>query len=166
MQLSHALGAGAALAVLGWFFASATPAPAAPPPQEPEPPVAAGHYVLVVEGDRNALTITCAAAKAAPWAGVPKGFTSDWRLAIQTARGEVLADVPLDMAPFATGANDRGVRVEGCIVRDSRIGMLVSVPAFAAAASYTFTRPGAPGERLVLGALTGERVRTLAGGGR
>ena len=62
MHFPHPLGAGAALAVLGWFLTSAAGAPAATqsPPQEPQPPAAAGHYVLVVEGDRNALAITAA----------------------------------------------------------------------------------------------------------
>lgn len=167
MHVSHALGAGAALAVFGWFLAASPAAPSAPTsPRQQEPLPAAGHYVLVVEGDRDALAITGAVAKQAPWAGVPKGFTSDWRLLIHSARGELLADVPLDVSAFAVGANDAGVRVEGCVVRDSRIGMLVNVPAFAAAASYTFTRPGGQGQHLVLGAMNGDTVRTLAGGGR
>jgi hypothetical protein len=168
MQLSHALGAGIALVAIGWFFATAPGSPAAPLPAAPPiaPPVANGHYVLVVEGDRDHLGITAAAGKEAPWAGVPKGLTSDWRLLIHDARGEVLADVPLDVTPFATRANDRGVRVQGCVVHDARIGMLVNAPAFAAAASYTFTRPGGAGERVVLGTATGDRVRELAGGGK
>src|SRR5262245_21296540 len=164
MHIHHALGAAVALVALGWFFAPATTPP--PAPQQPAPPVAGGHYVLVVEGDRNTLAITTAIGKQAPWAGVPKGFTSDWHLLIAGARGELLADVPLDVTPFATGANDRGVHVQGCIVRDAKIGMLVNVPAFAAAASYTFTRPGGTGERAVIGTVSGDRVRELAGGGK
>lgn len=166
MQVSHLLGAGAAFAVFGWFLASpAQPTTPATPPVPTEP---VGHYVLVVEGDRNALAITAASAKTDPWAGVPVGFTSAWRLRIQDGRGAVLADVPLDVGRFETDPNAplRPVRVEGCLVKSAAIGMLVNVPAFAAAATYTFTRPGEQEQPVVLGAVAGDRVRALAGGGR
>ena len=164
MHVSHLLGAGAACAAFGWLLVS----PAAPPTPPAEPPAAAGHHVLVVEGDRNALTITAASHKPDPWAGVPKSFTSAWRLRIHDAAGTVLADVPLDVGPFDTDADAplRRVRVEGCIVRSGAIGMLVNAPAFATAASYTFVRPQGEGEGVVIGTVTGERVRALAGGGR
>ena len=167
MNISHVLGAGAALAAFGWFLTSSgTTSPNAAMP--PMPPVADGHYVLVVEGDRTALAITAASAKVDPWAGVPKGFTSQWRLSIVDARGDTLAEVPLDVSQFATdaAAAGRGVRVAGCIVTSPHIGILVNVPAFANAAGYTFTRPGAADERIVLGTTTGDRVRELAGGGK
>lgn len=165
----HALptaGAAAALAVLVWSFVPDRGQAAAVPP--PEPPVADGHLVLVVEGDRSALTITAASAKTAPWAGVPKGLTSDWRLRIRDARGAALAELPLDVTAFAVGAAETGtLRVEGCIVRDSRIAMLVNAPAFAQAASYEFVRRGeAPDAWIALGATTGDQVRALLGGGR
>jgi len=154
------------MAVAGWFFSSGTSAPPAAPTM---PPIAQGHYVLVVEGDRTALSITHANLKADPWAGVPKGFASAWKVTVRDARGETLAEVPLDVSAFATSAAEQGqpVQVEGCIVRDSRIGILANVPAFAAAASYTFTRDGQNGvEQIVLGQVGGDRVRQLAGGGR
>jgi hypothetical protein len=165
------LGAGvAALAVMGLMPRSepGTTPDAATLRAAPEPPVAAGHHVLVVEGDRAALSITAAAWKPEPWAGVPKGFASDWVLRIADAGGELLAAVPLDVSAFATGAGDAGGpdRVEGCIVRSPRIGMLVNAPAFAAAASYTFVRPADRGGEAVLGTVPGTRVRELAGGGR
>lgn len=166
MHSSHVLGAGAMCAVFAWLFVSA-PAPSTPP-VAPTPPPANGHYVLVVEGTRNQLAITAASAKVDPWAGVPKGFDSPWRLRIADARGAVLADVPLDLSKFDTdaGAPLRPVRVEGCIVRSGAIGVLVNVPAFANAASYTFVRPEPQGEPTVIGTVTGEQVRALAGGGR
>lgn len=164
--MHHApLLAGAALCAGAWLaFAPATPVVAAAPaaPQ--------GHYVLVVEGHRDLLTITAASAKADPWAGVPKGFDSAWRLRVEDREGTPLADVPLDVRPFdvAPGALLRPTRVQGCIVTSPAIGMLVNVPAFANAARYTFTRPGEAGEpaQQVLGVVDAATVRTLAGGGR
>jgi hypothetical protein len=123
-----------------------------------------GHYVLVVEGDRAALAVTAASRKADPWGGVPKGLVSTWSLAIHDADGGLLATVPLDVSPFAVDG-PRGVRVEGCVVRDSRIGMLVNVPAFARAATYTFTRDDGGAVRH-LGTTTASQVQQLAGGGR
>lgn len=166
MHATSTAGAAAALAVLVWSFVPGrSHAPAAPPP---EPPVADGHLVLVVEGDRTGLSITAASAKTAPWAGVPKGLASDWRLRIRDARGGVLAELPLDVSAFAVGAGELGtLRVEGCLVRDSRIAMLVNAPAFAAAAGYEFVRRGeAPDAWIALGTTTADQVRVLAGGGR
>ncbi len=166
MQYLPFLGAGAALAALGLLSHTAPGEPASAAP--PQPPVAAGHHVLVVEGDRNTLTITAASAKDAPWGGVPKGFTSDWRLVIADANGTPLAEVPLDVRPFATGVQQVGEpdHVQGCIVTSSRIGMLVNAPAFASAASLTFVRPGADGRDVVLGVVPAARVLELAGAGR
>ena len=159
------LGAAAALAVCGWFLSSTTTSmtPATPPP----PPIANGHYVLVVEGDREALTITHAVKKDAPWAGIRKGLESKWTLSIRDGRGEVLAEVPLDVSAFAIEPEARGTtRVEGCVVKSGSLGLLVNVPAFASAASYTLTRPGDGGGRMGLGTTTGRAVRELAGEGR
>lgn len=167
MHPIHALGAGAALAVCGWFLSRNLLPTAATPPVPLQLPTANGHYVLVVEGDRDALAITRAVAKADPWAGVPKGLRSDWQLTIRGGDGAVLATVPLDMSPFAVDAASRGTtRVEGCIVRSGNIGMLVNAPAYATAATYTFTRAGDAGGSVVIGTASGAAVRELAGGGR
>lgn len=137
----------------------AVAAPVALPPN--------GHFVLVVEGDRDALTITHANHKVDPWAGVPTGLRSAWNLTVRDANGAVLAEVPLDVSPFATDVPPQApVQVTGCIVRSPRIGMLVSVPAHANAASYAFTRRDGSGQVHALGVVDGEQVRTLAGGGR
>ena len=124
--------------------------------------------MLVVEGDRNALTITHASHKTDPWAGVPKGLTSDFELAIRDRQGDVLLTIPLDVSHFATGAADVGqpVRVEGCVVRDSRIAMLVNVPVVPGAASYAFRRREADATQVSVGAVDGRRVDDLARGGR
>jgi hypothetical protein len=166
MHLAQLLATVGAVASLGWFALAPTP-PAAPP----APPAApTGHYVLVVEGHRELLTITAASAKPDPWGGAPKGFDSAWRLRVEDRAGAPLADVPLDVRPFdvAEGALLRPTRVEGCIVTSPAIGMLVNVPAFAEAARYTFSRPGDAGEAAtrVIGVVDAEAVRALAGGRR
>jgi hypothetical protein len=109
------------------------------------------------------VSITAAVPKTDPWAGEPKGMTSDWRLEIRAADQSLLASVPLDVTPFATdaAAQHRPLRVEGCIVIDSRIAMLVNAPRFAEAASYTFHRGN-----VLLGTTSAEQVAKLAGGGR
>lgn len=163
MQLSQLLGAGVAFAALGLYISadrgSGTSAAGAPP----EVPEAVGHYALVVEGDRDQLNITAAVAKADPWAGVPKGFTSNWSLSIRDAKGAELANVPLDLSKFdlSPQAKGRPRAAEGCIVIDSHVAMLTNVPAFADATSYTFLR-----DRTVVGTVDGATVRQLAGGGR
>lgn len=165
MQPLSLLGAIAVLATFGWF-AAANPSSSSPS----TPPAPQGHFVLVVEGHREALTITAASRKADAWSGPREGLASKWRLRIDDAQGARLADVPLDVAPFdvAEGALLRPVRVEGCIVTSPAIGMLVTAPAFAAAARYTFVRPGSGAEaaEVVIGAVDGAAVRTLAGDGR
>jgi hypothetical protein len=172
MHLSHLLGAGAAIAVCGWLL-TLPPVTSAARPAVPTPPLAPpaeprGHYVLVVEGDRDALAITAASHKPDPWAGAPKGLVSAWRLRVLDARGERLADVPLDLSPFDTSAGGavRGARVAGCVVTTPHIGMLVNAPAFVEAASYTFVRPDGAGGELAIGTTSGARVRELTGGGR
>jgi hypothetical protein len=167
MHLSHLLGGGLLVAAFSWFVTSnGTSAPPAPP-VPPQPPVAEGHYVLVVQGDRDQLTVTHANAKVDPWAGVPKGQRSDWLLRIHGGDGALLAEVPLDMSAFDLRPERKGgkIEVEGCIVNDPKVAMLVSVPRFVAATSYTFVRRE-PAGLVPLGTVTGDRVRDLAGGGK
>lgn len=167
MHLSHLTLAALALAATTLLLGGGPQAAHAPntPPQDPlTPPRADGHYVLVVQGDRNGLTITHANRKVDPYAGTPKGLTSDWRLTIHDAAGALLADVPLDVSPFDTRpeAVGRGVRVEGCQVHDSHIAMLVNAPRFAEAASYRFARGAAGTREVVLGTYDAALVRALA----
>jgi hypothetical protein len=173
MHIPHAMGASAVLLTLGWLaFAVSNPAPTDTAPaaaaMSPLPPTAAGHFVLVVEGDRNQLSITAASAKPDPWAGAPKGLTSAWELVVLDADGASLATIPLDLSAFATGIFEQGqpLQVQGCVVRDTRIGLLVSAPAFATAASYRFRYLTADGNKVVIGTVDGAQVRHLAGGGR
>lgn len=168
MHLTHLLGGGLLVAAIGWIV---TPgdgsAPHLPPAPPVAPPVADGHYALVVTGDRDQLTISHAVAKVDPWAGVPKGLRSDWLLRIEGRDGALLAAVPLDLSAFDLAPQRKGgpIEVEGCIVRDPRVAMLVNVPRFAAAANYAFVRRDRNFD-VPLGAVPGERVRDLAGGGR
>lgn len=173
MHISHMLGAGLLLAALGWSLTPTTAAPATPTARDPiavvppPPPIANGHHVLVVDGDRDQLTIVGASYKTDPWAGVPKGLQSAWTLRIGDATGALLAEVPLDLAHFDTSAlrKNGGVKVQGDTVRDARIAMLVNAPHFPTAATYVFTRRDADGV-VAIGEVTAERVRQLAGGGR
>ena len=179
MQLSHLLTTGVLIAAIGLSVrsnandhhrAAIDSSVTATTPVTPvlAPPVADGHYVLVVEGDRNALAVTFARKKADRWGGVPKGFDSNWRVSIRDRDDNELANVPLDVRPFATDAQSvgKGPRVYGCVVVTSKIGMLLNVPAFAEAATYEFSRTDADGAKTVLNTITGAAVRELAGGGR
>ena len=170
MQSTHLLGAGCLIAALGWFVTVSSgdnPPGSGAPSAPPAPPTPRGHYVFVVEGDRDQLAITHANRKADPWAGTPKGFTSDWTLTIHGGDGTLLAEVPLDVRAFDVEASRKGqpLRVEGCVVLDPRIGMLVNAPCFDEAATYTMARRGEAG-RVVLGTADAARIRDLAGGGR
>ncbi|MCA8951787.1 MAG: hypothetical protein KDE27_19920 [Planctomycetes bacterium] len=164
MQAFHLFGAAALCAGLGLFLSTAGgdggSDPAATPPMQP--PVN-GHFVLVVEGDRDRLDITHASHKADPWAGIQKGLTSDWVLSIRDRSGAELQRVPLDMSKFDLDPRRKGgpIRVEGCIVRDAAVAMIANAPCVAGAASYVFLR----GDDVV-GTVTAARVDQLAGGGR
>jgi|GEM_PF-5825287 len=128
-------------------------------------PQADGHYVLVVEGDRLGLDVSFASRKQAPWAGRPKGFESSWRLTVLDVAGTPLADIPLDVRPFATDPASHGkpAVVRGCVVIDSKIGMLVNVPRFTQASSYRFSREDARGVITLLGDVPAAKVRDLSG---
>lgn len=161
MQLSHLLWTGAVLATLGALATFGRHPAAGRDPTEPPPAV--GHDALVVEGDRDGLTITHAVHKPDPWAGTPQGFTSEWSLAIRAADGTDLQIVPLDLGPFDVSAAGKGQprRVQGCVVTDSRVTMLVNAPSLPGAASYEFRRG-----KLAIGSVPAITVRQLAGGGR
>ncbi len=164
MNTTRLLGT-AALAVVAAISIGQRPAAPALPTPAATPPAPQGHYVLVVEGDRDALDVTFASRKTAPWAGAPKGLQSGWRMTVLDASGAELQEVPLDMRPFATDAASKGRpdRVEGCVVVTSKVGMLVNAPRYAAAATYRFSRTDARGVLTVLGEVTGARVRQLSG---
>lgn len=123
-----------------------------------------GHLVLVVEGDVHGLGITAVVPKPDPFGGVPKGLTSDWQLDVLAADGAVLGSYPVDLSQFDLDPTRVGKppAVEGCIVRASRVGMLLNIPDFPGAAELRFTRKGEP-----KGGLDAAGLRRLrAGGGR
>lgn len=163
MQLSHLLGVGLTLASLGYLFSGRDGAGASATETPSGPAAAKGHYVFVVEGDRDHLTITHANQKQDPWAGVPTGFTSDWSLSIRDGLGQELANVPLDLSKFDLSPQAQGQarRSEGCIVIDARVAMLANVPCYEDAFRYTFLHG-----KTEHGSVDAATVRQLAGGGR
>ncbi|MEC9047690.1 MAG: hypothetical protein VYA51_06730 [Planctomycetota bacterium] len=169
MHAPRLLGAAAAAVVAVLLAERHRAAPLSAPRAAGDRPARAdGHYVLVVEGDRDGLDVTFASKKDAPWAGAPKGFSSAWRLEVLDAAGAALAAVPLDVRPFAThaGAKGKPAVVRGCVVVDSKIGMLVSAPRYAQAARYRFSRADAAGVVTPLGEVPASEVRELAGDAR
>ena len=186
MQLSYLLGSAMLIAAVGFSvrgdadknnrlrieptqpLTNSSTVQVTPAVTAPAAPIASGHFVLVVEGDRNGLAVTFARQKAARWAGVPKGFNSNWRVSIRDGNGAELVDVPLDVRPFATDAQSvgRAPRVNGCYVVESKIGLLLNVPAYAVAQTYEFTRVGTDGVKVPLGTMSGNAVRELTRGGR
>lgn len=168
MHVHHLLGAVALATGLGFTFLAGSGNPPADDvgaigASAPQPTPPNGHFALVVEGDRDQLGVTFARHKPDPWAGAPKGMLSPWTLSIRDAAGVELAVVPLDMSKFDLRAASKGngLDVQGCVVTDSRVSMLVSVPSIAHAASYVFLR-----DRIVVSVVDAQTVNQLAGGGR
>ncbi|MCR9244901.1 MAG: hypothetical protein NXI31_07705 [bacterium] len=176
MHISYLIGATAVCAVLTAFWLTAGEAPnqpanagiatattakpaVSPPPQLP----GSGHYVLVIEGDRDALTVTHSSRKPARWAGVQKGLVSQWSLSIRDAANNELESIPLDLSHFDLRPERKGgaLKVQGCVVRDTKVGILASVPCLENAARYMFLRG-----KEVVGSVAATRVFELAGGGR
>lgn len=177
MHISYLIGATAVCAVLTAFWltggeapnqpadagiatgAPAKPVTAPPPPQLP----GSGHYVLVIEGDRDALTVTHSSRKTARWAGVQKGLVSQWSLSIRDAANNELESIPLDLSHFDLRPERKGgaLKVQGCVVRDTKVGILASAPCLKNAARYVFLRG-----KEVVGTVAATRVFELAGGGR
>lgn len=138
---------------------SAPPAANAPGPQDPP----AGHLVLVVEGDVRSLSITHAAAKPASWGGGVKGLKSPFMLRLLDAKGAELLAIPVDLSAFDTDPTRIGkpLVVQGCVVRDWRIGTLLNVPDLPQVSRYVFTRDG-----VEIGATSAATVARLLGESR
>jgi hypothetical protein len=143
MQLGILLSFGALVAVLAVPVpqrnAAHSGAPAMAAPQQP-----AGHLVLIVQGDANELRVTGAVAKAAPCGAQPKAQGA-WQVRVLGPSGTVLHTQALDLSgfdvdPAHVGRPDRG---DGCVVRSTRVAMLVNVPAFAEATGIEFVCAGA-----------------------
>jgi hypothetical protein len=130
----------AALAVPIAEVVHAVPPVAATAPQEP-----GGHLVLIVQGDASLLRVTGAVAKAVPCGAQPKGLTSEWELRVLGPSGAVIHSQPLDLSGFDMDPAHAGRpdRADGCVVRSTRVAMLVNVPAFAQATAIEFVCKGA-----------------------
>ena len=181
MQLSQLIASGLLIATFGILssrdasdeipseiVATATTPILATQTRQDNKATANGHYVLVIEGNRDGLAVTFARKKDDQWAGIPKGLSSNWRVSILDDKRQELATIPIDVSSFATDVQSLGqpARVQGCMVVDSKIGLLLNVPAFAAATNYVFSRTEPNGQITKLGTTSAPAVRELAGGGR
>ncbi|GAB4158359.1 MAG: hypothetical protein Fur0037_25900 [Planctomycetota bacterium] len=89
-----------------------------------------GHFVIALEGTVQKLAATRAARKADPCGAIPKGLASAFAVVALDAKGEALWIRPIDLSSFDTDPSHIGrpIEVEGCVVKDWRIGLLVNVP--------------------------------------
>lgn len=138
---------GCAIALAATCLVGLTPPTSLPPaaatPQDPAPQAPRpGQLVLVVEGTVAQLQITFASQKVTPWAGVPKGLTSEFALLAFDAKGTELLRVPMDLSKFETDPAKIGtpVVVTGCEVRSPNIGVLVNIPLAPTAVRYAIVR--------------------------
>lgn len=142
MQLGILLSCGVFVAALAAPTpeAAATMTAAAVIPQQP-----GGHFVLIVQGDANELRVTGAVAKTTACGAQQKGLKSDWEVRVLGPSGTVLHSQPLDLSGFDMDPAHIGRpdRADGCVVRSTRVAMLVNLPAFAHATAVEFVCKGA-----------------------
>jgi hypothetical protein len=131
-------------------------------PPGPRQPV--GHLILQIEGDARALRVSRITPKPDP-CGPIAGFVSEFSVAVFAADGTELGRYPLDLSAFDVDPARVGgaVRVEGCVVRDTRIATLANVPHWPDAARLEIARGGAVMGRLLAAEIS---AMTSAGGGR
>jgi len=129
------LAAALAVSAVAAVAVSSTGAPA--PAVEPQ-----GHLILQVEGDASALRVTRITPKPDPCG--PSRTTSAHQVVVRDAAGRELGRMPLDLSAFDLEPARVGgaLRVEGCVVRDPHVAMLVSVPRWEGAASIELVRDG------------------------
>jgi hypothetical protein len=106
-----------------------------------QPPDVRGHLILQTEGDARALDVTRITVKPDPF-GHLAGVQSEFAIELRDAAGRLLGSYPLeldrfDMDPAHVG---RDLRVEGCVIVDTRVAALVNVPDFVAAAELRILR--------------------------
>ena len=118
------VAAGIALVVVA---ISATPSSNRQPPATPIAS-SAGHLILQIEGDANGLRIVRITKKVDP-VGYQVEQQTSHRVVLLAADGIELGSVPLDLSHFDLDPAHvgRGPKVEGCIVRDTNVGILASV---------------------------------------
>lgn len=145
------LAAGLALSTAATVVA-VTHSPSAPEPQ--------GHLILQVEGDARALRVTRITPK--PDACGLARIESPYSVVVRDAAGRELGRVPLDLSKFDLDPARVGgaLRVEGCVVHDTRVATLVNVPHWPTASRVEIL----DGERIV-GALTATEYATLVEAG-
>jgi hypothetical protein len=103
-------------------------------------PPATGHLILQVEGDVRALQVVRITVKQDP-CGLAR-VASPFSIAILDAAERELDRVPLDLSQFDLDPAHLGQapRVEGCVIKDSRIAALVNVPHYPTAARLVILR--------------------------
>jgi hypothetical protein len=123
----------------------------------PEPQ---GHLILQVEGDAGALQVTRITPKPDPCG--PARLHSEYAVVVRDAAGTELGRVPMDLSAFDLDPARIGqpLRVEGCVVKDTRVATLVSIPRWPTAAALDLVQ----GTR-VLGTLAGDSFATMVRAG-
>ncbi len=118
-----------------------------------------GHLILVVEGDATRLYVSHIAAKPAPYNPV-RNSESTWSVAVIGENGSELGRFPLDLSLFDLDPAHVGqpLRVEGDVVRDTRVATLVSIPRFAEAEELVFRI-----DRQVVGRVPAENYSRMIG---
>lgn len=126
-------------------------------------PPATGHLILQVEGDVRALQVVRITAKQDPCG--PARVASTFSVVILDAAERELDRVPLDLAQFDLDPAHIGQapRVEGCVIKDTRIAALVNVPHYPTAARLVILRDrlDAGGASDVLGGADAARYAAL-----
>lgn len=159
---SHALlGLAGISAVLGTALAlTRSPEPVVSHPQAEtvaKTPAAPGHYVLLIEGNVSNLHVAKMFPKASGYNQV--STRSEFTVDLFDGNGGILGSYPLDLSQFETDAAKigRGIRVQGCEVRDTNIAALINVPHFA-----NTTRIQVRRGRIVLSEIGAAQIAQLA----
>lgn len=125
-------------------------------------PAVRGHLILQIEGDARALDVTHVTPKPDPF-GHLAGVAAEFVIEVRDRRGAVLGRFPLELDRFDLDPAHVGdpVRVEGCVLVDTKVAALASVPDFVDAAELRILR----GEQ-ELGRVDAARLARMTAEGR
>lgn len=126
-------------------------------------PAMSGHLLLVVEGDANGLRVSHITPKQDPH-NPTRGPESEWSVAVLGFDGTELGRFPMDLSQFDLDPARVGqpLRVEGDVVWETQVAILVSIPYFANAEGLVLRRQ----RRVVSTVPAAVYARLIAGGGR
>ncbi len=118
-----------------------------------------GHLILIVEGDATGLYVSHITAKPDPYNPV-RHSQSTWSVAVIDENGSELGRFPVDLSHFDLDPAHVGqpLRVEGDVVRDTRVATLVSIPRFAEAEELVFHM-----DRRIVGRMPSENYSRMIG---